>query len=108
VPISAIPNRLGLLLSGAIVAGTATGKATPARAPAATRETRATRMGAADVLPSEMLVPRNCTLTTYEKLAALPTFGLTDELIAYASPDSTFAVTKRLMHAARRSILIGI
>jgi phosphatidylserine/phosphatidylglycerophosphate/cardiolipin synthase-like enzyme len=31
-----------------------------------------------------------------------------DEIVAYASPDSTFAVTKRLLDGARRSILIGV
>jgi phosphatidylserine/phosphatidylglycerophosphate/cardiolipin synthase-like enzyme len=30
------------------------------------------------------------------------------QVIAYASPDSTFAVTKRLLDGARRSILIGV
>jgi phosphatidylserine/phosphatidylglycerophosphate/cardiolipin synthase-like enzyme len=35
-------------------------------------------------------------------------FTVTGELITYASPDSTFAVTKRLIDAAKKSILIGI
>jgi hypothetical protein len=35
-------------------------------------------------------------------------FTVTGELIADASPESTYAVTKRLFAAARRSILIGI
>ena len=38
----------------------------------------------------------------------MPTFKLASELIAYASPDSTFHVTKELMRKATRSILIGI
>ena len=35
-------------------------------------------------------------------------FPTTSEFIAYASPDSTYAVTKRLMDSAKKSILIGI
>jgi len=35
-------------------------------------------------------------------------FSTTSEFIAYASPDSTYAVTKRLMDDAKKSILIGI
>src|SRR2546423_12690566 len=54
------------------------------------------------------LVPRNCTLTTYMKLASVPRIDLSDQLIAYSSPDSTYAVTKRIFDAARKSIVIGI
>jgi phosphatidylserine/phosphatidylglycerophosphate/cardiolipin synthase-like enzyme len=53
------------------------------------------------------LVPRNCELEGYDKIA-VPSFEVSDEIIAYTSPDSTFAVTKRMIEAARRSILIGI
>jgi phosphatidylserine/phosphatidylglycerophosphate/cardiolipin synthase-like enzyme len=53
------------------------------------------------------LVPRNCRLETYDKIA-VPSFEVSDEIVAYASPDSTFAVTKRMIEAARKSILIGI
>jgi len=35
-------------------------------------------------------------------------FSTTSEFIAYASPDSTYAVTKRLMDDAKKSVLIGI
>ena len=53
------------------------------------------------------LVPRNCTLKPYTK-RVVRGIEVSDQIIAYASPDSTFAVTKRLFDAARRSILIGI
>jgi phosphatidylserine/phosphatidylglycerophosphate/cardiolipin synthase-like enzyme len=53
------------------------------------------------------LVPRNCTLETYKKIA-VPSFQISGDVIAYASPDSTFAVTKRLFDAAKKSIAIGI
>ena len=47
------------------------------------------------------LVPRNCTLKTYKK-KAIPSFAVRGDVIAYASPDSTFAVTKRLFDAAKK------
>jgi phosphatidylserine/phosphatidylglycerophosphate/cardiolipin synthase-like enzyme len=54
------------------------------------------------------LVPRNCKLKTYKKLKTVPSFNISGDVIAYASPDSTFAVTKRLFDAAKKSIVIGI
>jgi phosphatidylserine/phosphatidylglycerophosphate/cardiolipin synthase-like enzyme len=54
------------------------------------------------------LVGRSCTLVPYARLKQIPRFELADQLVAYASPDSTYAVTKRIFDAARRSILIGI
>ena len=57
--------------------------------------------------PSAELVPRNCTLRPYTK-RVVRGVEVGDQIIAYASPDSIFAVTKRLLDAARRSILIGI
>ncbi|MFA5952624.1 MAG: phospholipase D-like domain-containing protein [Hyphomicrobium sp.] len=55
------------------------------------------------------MVGRSCRLEPYEA-RKIPKIALEAgaEAIAYASPDSTFAVTKRLMDAAERSILIGI
>jgi len=53
------------------------------------------------------LVPRNCRLEHYDKIA-VPSFQVSDQIIAYTSPDSTFAVTKRLLDTAKKSILIGI
>jgi phosphatidylserine/phosphatidylglycerophosphate/cardiolipin synthase-like enzyme len=53
------------------------------------------------------LVGRSCTLEHYKKVP-VPSFQLSSQIIAYASPDSTFAVTKRLLDAAKKSILIGI
>ena len=39
---------------------------------------------------------RNCTLETYKKIK-VPAFELEGEMVAYASPDSTYAVTKRFI-----------
>lgn len=54
------------------------------------------------------LVPRNCALEEYEKIKSIPTFAVTSDFIAYASPDSTYAVTRRLLDSARKEIIIGI
>jgi len=55
------------------------------------------------------MVPRNCRLKHYDKVAVPAADVEADsEIIAYCSPDSTFAVTKRLFDNARKSILIGI
>lgn len=60
-------------------------------------------------LPPELEegVFRTCTLKRYRN-RDVPSLEIDGEFIAYASPDSTFAVTKRLLDAARTSILIGI
>lgn len=67
----------------------------------------------AESLPEESfilleLVPRKCTLEPYKKIQKIPTFKHKGKLIAYASPDSTYAVTKGLLDEAKKSILIGI
>jgi phosphatidylserine/phosphatidylglycerophosphate/cardiolipin synthase-like enzyme len=54
------------------------------------------------------MVPRNCKLDAPYKKKKIPPFDVSSDVIAYASPDSTFAVTKRLLDGARKSILIGI
>ncbi len=59
-----------------------------------------------DVFMPEM-VPRNCDLEAYEKIK-VPAVDVDQEIIAYCSPDSTFAVTKKLFDDAKKSILIGI
>lgn len=53
------------------------------------------------------MVPRNCTLEHYKKVK-VPPVDIDQDIIAYCSPDSTFAVTKKLFDQARKSILIGI
>ena len=52
-------------------------------------------------------VSRLCELDTYEK-KSIPEVTVRGDIIAYASPDSTYAVTKKLFDAAKKSILIGI
>ena len=55
------------------------------------------------------LVPRNCRLTgNYKKRKSIPQFDVSGAFIAYASPDSTYAVTRRLFDAAQDEIIIGI
>ena len=49
----------------------------------------------------------NCALGNYKKIAVKP-FKVTGTVIAYASPDSTFAVTQELLNGATQSIHIGI
>ena len=53
------------------------------------------------------IVPRNCKLKPYQNID-VPSFTVSGEMIAYASPDSTFAVTKMLLDAAQKTIVIGI
>jgi phosphatidylserine/phosphatidylglycerophosphate/cardiolipin synthase-like enzyme len=52
-------------------------------------------------------VNRMCELDSYEK-RSIPSVKARADIIAYASPDSTYAVTKKLFDAAKKSILIGI
>jgi len=56
------------------------------------------------------LVGRGCRLRDYSprRIRNIKPFPVKGEVIAYASPDSTYAVTKRLMDAAKKSIRIGI
>lgn len=53
------------------------------------------------------MVPRNCSLEDYKKVN-VPSFSVSGSITAYASPDSTFAVTKRLLDSAQKTIVIGI
>ena len=53
------------------------------------------------------LVPRNCALQPYTPVH-VPSFNVKGEFIAYASPDSTYAVTRRLLDEAKDEIIIGI
>ena len=59
-----------------------------------------------DIFLPEM-VGRNCHLEVYTKVK-VPHFDVDQEIIAYCSPDSTYAVTKRLFDNAKKTILIGI
>ena len=68
---------------------------------------RATQLEAdAGVFLPEM-VARNCALEQYTPVN-VPDFDVEDEIIAYCSPDSTYAVAKRLFDEASKSIIIGI
>jgi phosphatidylserine/phosphatidylglycerophosphate/cardiolipin synthase-like enzyme len=53
------------------------------------------------------MVGRNCHLEEYEKVK-VPPVDVDQEIIAFCSPDSTFAATKKLFDDAKKSILIGI
>jgi phosphatidylserine/phosphatidylglycerophosphate/cardiolipin synthase-like enzyme len=59
-----------------------------------------------DIFLPEM-VGRNCRLEEYDKVK-VPAVDVNQEIVAYCSPDSTYAVTKRLFDDAKKSILIGI
>lgn len=60
---------------------------------------------------SEVFLPeavgRTCRLEAYNKVP-VPPIDVGQEIVAYCSPDSTYAVTKRLFDNAKKSILIGI
>ncbi len=58
------------------------------------------------VFEAEM-VGRNCRLVPYKKKKIKPV-PVSGSIIAYCSPDSTFAVTRELFDTAKKSILIGI
>src|SRR6266852_868495 len=53
------------------------------------------------------MVPRNCILKPHKDVK-VPSFSVSGQITAFASPDSTFAVTKRLLDAAKKTIEIGI
>src|SRR5579859_2435946 len=48
-----------------------------------------------------------CSLDPYTP-RPVPTFQISGEFVAYASPDSTYLVTKHFFDGARRSLLIGM
>ena len=53
------------------------------------------------------MVGRNCVLSEYKKIP-VPEFRIHGEFITYSSPDSTYAVTKQLIEAGQKSIIIGM
>ncbi|HEV7242761.1 MAG TPA: phospholipase D-like domain-containing protein [Thermoanaerobaculia bacterium] len=68
-------------------------------------EAKVESIGAAGFLE---LVSRNCPLKKYKKINPIKSFDVAGEFIAYASPDSTYAVTRRLLDSAKKEIIIGI
>ena len=54
------------------------------------------------------LVGRNCRRRPYQPLPAIAAIETKGPFIGYASPDSTYAITRQHIEAARASILIGI
>jgi len=63
-------------------------------------------LSVADAVLAEM-VPRQCALEPYTKIQ-VPSFKISGRIISFASPDSTYAVTRKMFLAAKKSILIGI
>ena len=53
------------------------------------------------------LVNRQCALSPPYEPVTVGSYKVDGEIIAYASPDSTWAVTKRLIDAATKTILVG-
>lgn len=68
----------------------------------------ARRAAARGAVVVPQLAPRNCSLRAYRPIHDVPAVSVSSQVIAYASPDSTYAVTRRLLDRARRSLLIGI
>lgn len=50
----------------------------------------------------------SCKKIPYNKIKSIKPFKVKGDFIAYASPDSTYAVTKKLFNLAQKEILIGI
>jgi phosphatidylserine/phosphatidylglycerophosphate/cardiolipin synthase-like enzyme len=50
----------------------------------------------------------DCDRKPYKKITSVEPFAVDGEIIAYASPDSTYAVTRRLFDKAQKEIMIGI
>lgn len=50
----------------------------------------------------------DCPRSKYNKIKNIKPFKIAGKFVAYASPDSTYAVTKRLFDSAKREIMIGI
>ncbi|MDO6433117.1 phospholipase D-like domain-containing protein [Flavitalea sp. BT771] len=69
---------------------------------------RTVRAEALTVVVTPEMVPRNCHLEAPALLKNIKAIPCSDQFIAYASPDSTYAVTRRLFDAAKKKILIGI
>ena len=55
-----------------------------------------------------VMANRTCTVAPYDRIARIDRVTLRGRCVAYASPDSTWAVTRELFDAATRSILVGI
>ena len=54
------------------------------------------------------MVPRGCKLDKYKPIKVPPITIENTDIVAYCSPDSTYAATKRLFDEAKKSIVIGI
>jgi phosphatidylserine/phosphatidylglycerophosphate/cardiolipin synthase-like enzyme len=50
----------------------------------------------------------NCNRVEFKGKKQITAFSVQGEFIAYASPDSTYAVTKKLFDSAKKEIMIGI
>jgi len=53
------------------------------------------------------MVPRQCALEMYSPIE-VEKFRIIGDVISYASPDSAYVLTKKLLDEAKKSILIGI
>jgi len=65
-------------------------------------------LGVEDFEATLEMVPRNCVLRPKYEKVEVPDFSIDGDITAFASPDSAFAVTKRLIDAAEKTIQIGI
>ncbi|MGB9175631.1 MAG: phospholipase D-like domain-containing protein [Methanoregula sp.] len=60
-----------------------------------------------DTITGLELVPRLCSLKKYTPVT-VKKFRINGDVISYASPESTYVQTKKLLDEAKTSILIGI
>lgn len=77
------------------------GKAPPIKASVRTRAAKPTLAIDGPLMPLK-LDPRNCHLQPYAAGLELPVMQIAGDFIAYASPDSAYAVTKRLFDSRAR------
>jgi phosphatidylserine/phosphatidylglycerophosphate/cardiolipin synthase-like enzyme len=64
--------------------------------------------GTEELSASLEMFPRNCTVADPPLLSSIKPVNVKGEFIAFASPDSTYAVTRKLMDNASSEIIIGI
>ena len=71
----------------------------------------AIRSSVAEAVPEAFtaeMVPRNCHITAPPKVTGIKPIPVKGQMISFVSPDSTYAVTRRLFDGAKKKILIGI
>ena len=65
-------------------------------------------LGTEELSANLEMYPRNCTVAQPPLLSNIKPIDVKGEFIAFASPDSTYAVTRKLIDNAKSEIIIGI